>query len=278
MAAHYSVSNSPRPAVPSITVDRVPEYRGESAKPRSWGTEYDNFSSPEAYPGIEESHSLEQQLWQKAVPHANSGFPSFWPPSIWKSNITKQAIANEILACFPDYGRGEAENIAEHVWQDQSGRCVQIFTILVLLDKVEWLVEHILKCRQGIRDHDLPLVLNNQHHRGQSSKLCRRGFEPVCCFSRWRTAALESFEKFQRRLNVPVFRLDRENNALIHLDLDAKDILPWCEEAIVPPISAMSGGAGTVIRVKIDPSCHEFHDTLRAVCFVIFLSLLPIRI
>lgn len=265
MAAQYSF-NIPRAPVPSITVNEASDYRGESSEPRNWGTAYDNFSSPEEHSEAEESHSLEQQLWLKAVPHANRGFPSFWPPSVWRSIITKQAIANEILRCFPDYGRGEAQNIAENVWQDKSGKCVQIFTILVLLDRVELLVEHILGCQQGVRDHDLPLVLNNQHRRGRSSKLCRRDSETVCCFSRWRTATLEQFEGFQRRFKVPVFGLDRRNNTLIHLDLDGKDILPWCEEAEVPPVSAMSGGAGTVIRVKIHPSCHEFHDTLRAVC------------
>lgn len=265
MAAQYSF-NIPRAPVPSITVDEASDYRGESTEPRNWGTAYDNFSSPEWHSESEESHSLEDRLWEKSVPHANSGNPSFWPPSVWKSIVTKQTIANEILEYFPGYDRGVAQNIAERVWQDKSGKCVQIFTILVLLDKVKLLVEHILECRQGVRDHDLPLVFSNQHHRGRNSKLCRRGSETVCCFSHWKNAILEQFDGFQRRLMVPVFRLDRRNNALIHLDLDAKDILPWCEEAEVPPISAMSGGEGTVIRVKIHPSCHEFHNTLRAVC------------
>lgn len=221
---------------------------------------------------MQEDLGLEQRLWQNAVQHANRGTPSFWPPSVWKSIVTKKAIANEILEYFPDYHRGEAENIAQRVWQDQSGKCVQIFTILVLLDKVELLVEHILDCKQGVRDHDLPLILHNQHQRGRSSKLCRQNSETVCCFSRWRTVTLEQFERFQRRLTVPVFSLDRSNNALIHLDLDPEDILPFCEEAEVPPVNAMSGGSGTVIRVKIHPKCHGFHDTLRAVSLELLYS------
>lgn len=267
MAAHYSVNNIPREAVPRITFDLTSDYPGESTKQHSWGTAYDNFSSP-GYSENEQPQALDQQLWQNAVQHANKGMPSFWPPSVWKSIVTKQAIANEILEYNPDYHREEAENIAQRVWQDQSGKCVQIFTILVLLDKVELLVEHILGCRRGVRDHDLPLVLNNQHHRGRGGKLCRRDSEMVCCFSRWKNATLEQFENFQRRITVPVFRLNRRNNDLIHLELDARDILPWCEEAEVPPISAMSGGEGTVIRVKIHPSCHEFHDILKAVCCI----------
>lgn len=266
MAAQYNVNNIPR-SVPTITVDWASDYRGERSTPREyWVTTNSNLSTPAGSSETEESQGLEQQLWRQEVPHAISSTPSFWPPSAWKRIVTKQAIANEILECYPDYGRREAEDIAERVWQDRSGKCVQIFTILVLLDKVDLLVEHILGCRQGVRDHDLPLVLNNQHHRGRSSKLCRRNSEAVCCFSDWRRMDMEQFEVLQRRLNVPIFRLDRTNNALIHLDLDAKDILPWCDEAEVPPVNAMSGGSGTVIRVKIHPRCHEFHDTLRAVC------------
>lgn len=271
MAAQYSVNNIPRAPIPRITVDPASDFPAESTKRNDWGAAYDNFSTPEGRSETEESPSLEQQLWRKTVQHANSSTPSFWPTSVWKRIVTKQAIANEILESLPRYDRKEAEKIADRVWQDKSGKCVQIFTILVLIDKVEWLVEHILGCRQGVRDHDLPLILKNRQQRGQSSKLCRRNSETVCCFSRWRTASLEQFERFQRGFTVPVFRLDRRNhNALIHLDLDAKDILPWCDEAEVPPVNAMSGGSGTVIRVKIHHRCHEFHDTLRAVCIDLF--------
>lgn len=209
------------------------------------------------------------QLWQKAVDHANSGTPSFWPPNVLKATITKEAIAEEILRARPNYGPEKSADIAQKVWQDRSGKCVQIFTILVLMNKVELLLEHIFGCQRGVRDHDLPLVLKKKQ-RGHKSKLClcRADSEAVCCFTqaRWGTSDLEQFETFQRRLAVPVFRLDRRQNTLIHLDLEDKDILPWCEEAEVPPVNAMSGGSGTVVRVRIHPRCHEFHETLRAVC------------
>lgn len=232
--------------------------------------EDDRSPSPESYSDLgssetEELRTLEDQIWSKTVQHANGGTLSFWPPGVLKRTITKQAITHEILRSFPHYSRGEAGDMAERVWQDDSGKCVQVFTILVLLDEVELLVEHILDCKEGVRDHDLPLILKARW-KGHRSKLCRADLGAVCCFSRWRIAKLESFEMFQRRLAVPVFRMDKRNNTLIHLDLDAKDILPWCEEVEVPPINAMSGGSGTVIRVRIHPRCHEFHDTLRAVC------------
>lgn len=254
----------PGSTVPRISIDEESDYGGESTEGSDTDTTYDDLSS---HSETEDALSLEDQIWQKTVPHANGGTSSFWPPGVLKTTITKQTTTNEIVRLFPHYSRGEAEAIAERVWQDKSGKCVQVFTILVLLDQVKVLVEHILECRQGVRDHDLPLTLRNeQGSPRRKPRLCRADSETVlCCFSHWRTASLESFETFQRRFDVPVFKLTR-NNALIHLNLDEKEILPWCEETIVPPISAMSGGAGTVIRVKIHPRCHKFHHTLRAVC------------
>lgn len=266
--AHNAGDNMYGVPIPTITVEPVPSDRDWSAERRGWGMSYDDISVPERQSESEEPDSLDKQLWQKAVPHANHSTPSFWPPNDLNGIVTKKAIANEILDAFPKYGRAKAEDIAERVWQDRSGKCVQVFTILVLLDKVDVLVEHILGCRHGVRDHDLPLILKGRQG-SHSRKLCRANSEAVCCFSRWKNANLELFDTFQRRLAVPVFSLDRRNNALIHLELDDKDILPWCEEAEVPPVSAMSGGSGTVIRVKIHPRCHEFHNTLSAVSSVI---------
>lgn len=257
----------PKWTVPEIRVEGEPAYRGENTGERHFHTAYDRFPSPEPRSETGETENLEDQLWQKAVLHANGdSTPSFWPPGILKTIVTKQSITNEILRVFPNYNRGQAELIAERVRQHESGKCVQVFTILVLLNQVRFLVEHILGCKQGVRDHDLPLTLTRQG--SGKRKLCRADSETACCFSGWRNVDLESFHRFQRRLAVPIFRLERHHKTLIHLDLDANDILPWCDEAEVPPISAMSGGAGTVIRVRIDPRCHEFHDILRAVCIV----------
>lgn len=267
MPAHNTGNNVSGASLPIIKVDPVYSNQEGSAERRVWGMRYDQMSVPERRSESEESDSLEEQLWRKAVPHAKHSTLSFWPRTDLEKIVTKKAIANEILEAFPNYGRAKAEDIAERVWEDESGKCVQVFTILVLLDKVDVLVKHILGCRHGVRDHDLPLILKSPqgNHR---KELCRANSEAVCCFSRWRNANLEGFETFQRRLAVPVFRLDRKNNALVHLELDDRDILPWCEEAEVPPVNAMSGGSGTVTRVRIHPRCHEFHHTLSAVRFV----------
>ncbi|KAG6368270.1 hypothetical protein INS49_002473 [Diaporthe citri] len=234
--------DTPRITIPRISIDGQSDYEDESTDGNDTDATRDDFPIPSE---TDEALDLEDRIWQKAVNHANGATPSFWPPGVLKRIITRQAVTNEILKAFPNYSRKEGESIAERVWEDRSGKCVKIFTILVLLDEVQVLVEHILGCPQGVRDHDLPLTLRNKHG-SPSRKLCRADSET-------------------RRLAVPVFRFDRRNNAIIHLDLDEGDILPWCEEAVVPPVNAMDGGYGTVTRVKIHPRCHEFHDTLRAI-------------
>lgn len=251
--------------VPEIRVDGQYDLRGSNTRQRHWDTAYEWSSSTEPLADTGYTEDLEEQLLQKAVRHANGS--SFWPPGALNTTVTKRAITKEILRVFPTYTQEHAEGIADQIRQGNSGQCVQVFTILVLLDQVELLVEHILDCPQGVRDHDLPLKFITRKGSGKGI-LCRADSEKLCCFSRWRTVHHESFERFQRRLAVPVFMLERHDKTLIHLDLDANDILPWREEAEVPPISAMSGGAGTVIRVQIDPRCHEFHETLKAVCTV----------
>lgn len=256
--------------VPRITIGGESDYRDDSAEGSDTDTTYDDFLSPERLSETEDSDSLEKQLWRTAVRHANGVTPSFWPPSVWETIVTKDAVTDKIMQCFPDYGRKKAEVIAARVWRNKSGKWVRVFTILALLDQVKDLLKHILSCPHGIRDHDLPLTLKGRKGVNRSTpwELCRADSDAVCCFSRLSASNLEQFALFQRRLAVPVFRMD--GNSLIHLDLDDKDILPWCEEAEVPPVNAMSGGYGTVIRVKIHPECHEFHKTLRAVCY--FLS------
>lgn len=262
MAAYYTDDTTPGPSVPRIMVHRVSNDRDRPDQ-RDSGTPFVSSPSPEQPSQNEETQSLEVQLWETDVQHANCRTRSFWPPSVLRRVITKEAIEKEIMKTF-QVERAKAKDIARRVWQDRSGKCVQVFTILVLLDRVKDRLDHILECPKGVRDHDLPLVLRDSPP-GRKRKLCRKGSEAVCCLSGLRTTDLEQFELFQRRLAVPVFKLDEKNNALIHLDLDDGDILPWSEEALVEPVNAMSGGFGTVTRVKIHRDCHHFHSTLKAV-------------
>ena len=86
-----------------------------------------------------------------------------------------------------------------------------------------------------------------------------------------RTMTTNFFDGFQWRLLVPTFALN-EDKTIQHRDLEEKEILPWCEEKLQSHSEAMSGGYGSVKKVKIHPLCHEFHEHLKAVCLLQYLA------
>lgn len=211
--------------------------------------------------------SLEKQLWKHAVRHAIGSTNSFWPPSIWQALVTEQAIVDELMDLGNKFNPTTALAFAKQILRAGSEQSLTVFTILLLSDKLNT-VDHILRhCEYGgIRDEDLPLVLRSDSW-GDDGLFHRNGDQvAACCLYRWKTVQLEAFDNFQRRLSPPVFGLKQEDNTLIHLDLDDHAILPWCEfQENLIPVPVMSGGFGTVSRVKIHPMCHIFHDTLKAV-------------
>lgn len=228
-------------------------------------------SSPirDALPVYKKGLDLEKQLRNCAVKHAIPGTKPFWPPSFWKALVTNDAIANELRkhSRLGIVTRTSTINKrARQIQGERSQRYVLIFTILVLVDKVNRL-DHIMNCNNGISDHDLPLHSDNtgyvgpvfyrQDRKGRKSPL-------RCCFSNLKPVELEAFHEFQRRLTVPEFGF-RHDNTLDHQDFHEEVILPWCEEVDVPPVAALSGGFGSVRRVKIHPLCHNFHEVLRDV-------------
>lgn len=211
--------------------------------------------------------SLEQRLWKISVRHAQESSKSFWPPPMWQALVTEQAIVDELLDFGDKFSPKTALTLAKQILSGGSQRGLTVFTILLLIDKLDS-VDHILQhcVHGGIRDRDLPLVLRRDNMG--SYKLFHRGGDQVaaCCLYRWRIVQLEAFNNLQRRLSPPVFGLNEDDNTLVHLDLDNEAILPWCavEENLIP-CPTMSGGFGTVSRVKIHPMCHKFHKTLKAV-------------
>lgn len=211
---------------------------------------------------------LEIQMWRVSVKHANHGIcPSFWPPPVWKALVTETSIFDTLLELDDIYDENTALTLAREIVESGPRRGVTVFTILVLIDKLDS-VNHILRdCKYGgIRDEMLPLVLR-LNDWGDSELFHRNGDKVAeCCLYRWRAVHLEAFNNFQRRLSPTIFGLKQCEDTLIHLDLEDDAILPWCElQENVIPVPAMSGGFGTVSRVKIHPMCHTFHDTLKEV-------------
>lgn len=210
---------------------------------------------------------LEDQLWERTVKNANGSTNSFWPPSIWQDLVTEQAIVGELIKLRNEFNPTTALAFAKKVTSAGSERGLTVFTILLLSDKLDSVVHMLQDCQYGgIRDEKLPLALR-LNERGHAKLFHRNGHEVAkCCLYQWKPVHLETFNNFQRRLSPPIFGLKQEDNTLIDLNLDDQDILPWCEfkENLVS-VPAMSGGFGTVNRVRIHPMCHRFDDTLKAV-------------
>lgn len=214
------------------------------------------------------SVSLDKRLRRISVRHAFGTTFSFWPPPMWQALVTEQTIVEELLGLNKGFNRRTASTLAKKISLLGSERRLTVFTILVLSDNLD-AVDHILQnCKHGgIRDKDLPLVLR-QNSWGDEELIHHNGNQVApCCLGSWKAVKLELFSDFQRRLSPPIFGLKQDDNTLIHLDLDDQAILPWCEvkENLVS-LDVMSGGFGTVSRVKIHPLCHRFSDTLKAVC------------
>lgn len=274
MAYQTSFDRAPGPGVPQIFVEQAHDDARDGAVRYNNNTAIGTIPTWIQLPMYNQQTRLERQLRQYQVRHASGvNNQSFWPPGVLKALVTKEAIANELSQAIRGLDRDKASAIARQVWQDRSGPSIKVFTILLFLGKLDDFVYHIMGCRVGVRDHNLPLSLDTDPY-GSVRLLHKDNTEASCCFDNWQDLLLEGFDTYQRRLTIPIFRLKKDDNTLIHLDLNARDILPWCEENTVAPVNAMSGGFGTVTRVRIHPLCHEFHDTLKAVSCII--SLVPL--
>lgn len=219
----------------------------------------------DALPVYNKKLSLDKQLRNCSVKHATPGYKHFWPPSVWRALVTLDAVTNELLKQNAGLDRETIDRKARHIFNGDSQTRVLIFTILVLINHTGRL-DHITSCKNALLDHDLPLDLDYMDDGDQS--FFRRGTDQAlqCCFAKFGYVPLNAFDDFQRQLTVPVFGLGK-NNSLDHQTLDERDVLPWCEVKDVPPIAAMSGGFGTVMRVRIHPRCHGFHEVLKEVRF-----------
>lgn len=221
----------------------------------------------ENLPQYDSKIPLEDQLRNYRVQHPEGNDKHFWPAAILKSLVTPTSIKRALMdQC--GFSRERASHYSERIFHDREGSLVQIFTIFLLIDELNdqtW--THVMECRSQdrLRDYSLPLILV-QH--GNAKHMVRRdGISASCCFTRWKFHALESVVNYQHRLAIPMFRLSEPNNTIVHQSFDNHTILPWCEceERGVSVVNAMSGGYGSVMRVKIHPLCHRFHDVLKSV-------------
>lgn len=248
----------------------VPEIRFENASNNIIPERHVSRSSTTGSRGLpvyDPNVPLDVQLFNIVVYHAKAGVKSFWPSPLWRALVTRDSIRAELSKSNHSIDTEEASRLAKYITDHQSGTHIIVFTILCLLGKLSTL-EHILQhCQHnGIWDHDLPLRLK-KNDRGELGLFGPQDRQVShCCLNYWTIMHMEAFNDLQRRLTPPIFDYQGDDNTIPHLVLDAETILPWCEiQENHIPVSAMSGGYGSVSRVKIHPMCHGFSKTLRAV-------------
>lgn len=193
--------------------------------------------------------------------HAN-GREKFWPTSVLRGFLTEQMIRDELKRL--EFSEEKAKDYSERLLRRGDDALIVVLALLVLSGQLRN-VEHILNCNFGIRDKNLPLTLDWD----ESIRITYNdgSLPQVCCskaWSSWQDSALDSLVTYQYRLMIPTFRLGQDNT-IEHQEIENWRILPWCNEDIAEPVAAMSGGSGSVSRVRIHEDCHDFHRVLKSV-------------
>lgn len=205
-------------------------------------------------PTYDPSQSLEAQLLYEEVQH-DDGTNCFWPTQTWKALVTRESVKKTLVDCGIE--RDKARELSKRIF-DQS--CERFFTILAIIHETTR-IEHVLDCKNGIRDSRLPLVIKKSG--GRKGLFFSNGASTSCCLQGLPLYKIPNLESYQWRLDVPRFKLGPKG-VVEHQRFNKKAILPWIE-AIDKPGEAKSGGYGTVTQVRIHPLCHEYHEVLESV-------------
>lgn len=199
--------------------------------------------------------ALQTSSWEKEV-------RKFLPIDKLERLINMKAIEGELLL------HGENTGLAEKIWGPPEGSKIselttrrKIFAILVMVGQVPAIIDFI---DSGIYDSSLPFLFRDGTGDRAGSydvyeKLKGRDGEPdgetefaIGFFQNWKDHDLESFRDNQWQFLAPYFSLvSRNNNKVMHYNLDNQSILPFIKDnkAIEPP--AQHGGSADVRRVKI---------------------------
>ncbi|KAH7161679.1 kinase-like domain-containing protein [Dactylonectria macrodidyma] len=185
--------------------------------------------------------------------------PEFLPRNKLETLLTPERIVKELarIGCIPLQHRPEAteehSNSKVSVKLDELGNRKQVFAILILMGKLEAIVDFI---NEGIDDNHLPFELTREVV-GPWKRLMRRDysgkFQPISLFLTWESREIEAFESQQWKIHVPVFHMieDKEKTPP-HWDFAKHIILPYTDSE---PVGR--GGYGAVRKVKIHASHHN---------------------
>lgn len=213
----------------------------------------------------------------------SSGNRGFLPPALLTSILHREVIEHELNEKCPSLdatkmtkiilgGLADDDDDDDDVSKSEHDKKSYLFVLamLALLEKVSEIGRFVEDNNGGICDGDLPLQLYNGND-GSSELRHRSNSQPIPCLQLWADIDHENFDLYQWRLLVPTFALN-EDKTIQRRDLEEKEILPWCEETLQSHSETMSGGYGSVKKVKIHPLCHEFHEHLKAVCLLQYLA------
>lgn len=243
-------------------------------------------SEPEKSAHIHEAHdaSLALELRMHAIAHMSQDV-IFWPFDLLCQLLTR----DRIVAALRTEGSHAINGSKIDYYVDMIGpvykstadiptdgdpcrptlepkRWLKILAILVLLDKLDSVKEFI---DNDVSDNDLPL------RRGPGETL-RDSFclfkhdgdtEPPACFRQWRLSEMEYFYDAQWRVHVPFFEFQRGEHVM-HYDLPSRTIFPWRSESMSDDREPYSGGFGTVRRVEMYPSSHQFSAAFMGVSII----------
>jgi hypothetical protein len=202
---------------------------------------------------------------------STNGGEGFLPPALLNIVLPRETIQQGLKkeGCYLDPAKttniilgGVEEDDDESAEFDK--RYLVVLAILALLGKVSEIGHFVHGNDGGIRDGDLPLQLHNGSD-GSLELRHRSKSQLIRCFEKWTDNDHLLFNNFQWRLLVPTFVFN-DDNTIRHQILEDETVLPWCEEQLQSQGEAMSGGFGSVKKVKIHPLCHEYHERLKAVC------------
>ncbi|KPM37034.1 hypothetical protein AK830_g9518 [Neonectria ditissima] len=215
---------------------------------------------------LEDSLPLDELLRKHRI---NGEYGRFWTAKRLHRILTKDRVLAELSSCL-SYSDSSRQQIADLICADVTNPSCEIylkvFAILLLIGKAGEIGRFI---DAKLCDAKLPVVYLD---REKNSSLCLETApkEPLQLFARWMSCDTEMFEITQWQVLVPFFETNVDKT-LMPYDLSPNTILPWCKpsnhDRISPSLSGRlgEGAFAEVSLVRIHPTAHAFHETLRKI-------------
>ncbi|KAK6079401.1 serine/threonine protein kinase [Seiridium cupressi] len=176
----------------------------------------------------------------------------FLPLDKLVSLLDKTRINQILHRAFPgEVEKIETMTLAIHSNVHQNSRRM-ILAVLILIGKVVCIEDFI---QNDIRDIHLPLRLHKNKQQRNVVQVQKRSAPEVIYLDKWKWNDMENFTNTQYRVLAPFFDMPPDDLHFYKID-NGRIILPFLEWE-----KKISGGYGTVWKVKIHPAHHSFVDS-----------------